>query len=78
MIGQPDNADRWKMIEAEQSALLDEREVQIAPAELLSVIHDSQIKAVMLDVRDERHYNQFHIHGARRLRQERSSNRRVS
>ena len=31
VIGQPDNADRWKMIEAEQIALLDEREVQISP-----------------------------------------------
>jgi len=67
VIGQPGNAERWKMIEAEQTALLDERAVQIAPAELLSVIHDSRIKAVMLDVRDERHFNQFHILGARRL-----------
>jgi rhodanese-related sulfurtransferase len=66
-VGQPDNADRWKMIEAEQTAVLDGREVQISPAELLGLIHDAQIKAVMLDVRDERFYNQFHIHGARRL-----------
>jgi len=70
VLGQPDNDDRWKMIEAEQTALLDGREVQISPAELLSVIHDSRIKAVMLDVRDEQHYNQFHIHGARQLPRE--------
>ena len=70
VIGQPSNADRWRMIEAEQMALLDGREVQVSPAELLSVIHDSRIKTVMLDVRDERHYNQFHIHGARRLAQD--------
>jgi rhodanese-related sulfurtransferase len=69
VLGQPDNTDRWKMIEAEQTALLDGREVQISPAELLSVIHDSRIKAVVLDVRAERHYNQFHLHGARRLPQ---------
>jgi rhodanese-related sulfurtransferase len=67
VVGQPDNADRWRMIEAEQSALLDQRAVQIEPAELLSLIHDSQIKAVLIDVRDERHYNQFHIYGARRM-----------
>jgi rhodanese-related sulfurtransferase/uncharacterized membrane protein YedE/YeeE len=67
LIGQPDTQDRWRMIEAEQSALLDERAVQIEPAELLSVIHDSRIKAVLLDVRDERYYNQFHIQGARHL-----------
>jgi len=66
-LGQPSNADRWKMIEAEQTALLDGREVQVSPAELLSVIHDSRIKTVMLDVRDERYFNQFHIHGAQRL-----------
>jgi len=70
VLGQPDNADRWNLIEAEQTALLDGREVQVSPAELLSVIHDPLIKAVMLDVRDERHFNQFHIHGARRLPQE--------
>jgi rhodanese-related sulfurtransferase len=67
LIGQPDNDDRWRWIEDQQQALLDERAVQIEPAELLSVIHDSRIKAVLLDVRDERHYNQFHIRGAQRL-----------
>jgi len=67
VIGQPDNNYRWNIIEAEQVAMLDERAVQIEPAELLSVIHDAQIKAVLLDVRDEQHYNQFHIHGAKRL-----------
>ena len=55
------------MIQEEQMVLLDEREVQVSPAELLSLIHDVQIKAVLLDVRDERYFNQFHIHGARRL-----------
>jgi rhodanese-related sulfurtransferase len=65
LIGQPTNADRWDMIEAEQGALLEQRSVQIEPAELLSLVHDSRIKAVMIDVRDERHYNQFHIHDAR-------------
>jgi len=70
VIGQPDNADRWRIIEAEQTALLDERAVQIEPAELLSVIHDSRIKAILLDVREERYYNQFHIQGARHLPQD--------
>jgi len=67
VIGQPDNEDRWHVIEAEQTALLDARAVQILPAELLSLIHDDRIKVVMLDVRDERFYNQFHIEGARHL-----------
>ena len=61
MLGQPSNTYRWKMIEAEQEVQLDERAVQIAPAELLSIMEDVKIKAVLLDVRDERYYNQFHI-----------------
>ena len=65
VIGQPTNADRWRMIEAEQNALLEQRAVQIEPAELLSLVNDSRLKVVMIDVRDERHFNQFHIHDAR-------------
>ena len=67
VIGQPDTEDRWRMIEAEQTALLDERAVQIEPAELLGLINDTRIKAILLDVRDERYFNQFHIQGARHL-----------
>jgi rhodanese-related sulfurtransferase/uncharacterized membrane protein YedE/YeeE len=66
-IGQPRNPDRWEVIAEEKTAQLDRREVQIQPAELLSLIHDAMIKVVLLDVREERHYNQFHIQGARRL-----------
>jgi rhodanese-related sulfurtransferase len=67
IIGQPGNSDRWRLMETEKTAMLDERAVQIEPAELLSLMHDSKIKTVVLDVRDERHFNQFHIHGALRL-----------
>jgi len=67
VIGQPDNDRRWERIRVEKTAQLDGREVQIAPAELLSLIHDSRIKAVLLDVREERHFNQFHIQGAKHL-----------
>ncbi len=49
--------------------------MQIEPAELLSLIHDSRIKAVLLDVRDERYYNQFHIQGARHLPADRGRRR---
>jgi rhodanese-related sulfurtransferase len=67
VIGQPQTEDRWKNIEAEKTVQLDEREVQIAPAELLSLSDDVKVKTVLLDVREERYYNQFHIQGARRL-----------
>ncbi len=67
IIGQPDNADRWKAIEAEQTVKLDDRAVYVSPAELLSVLNDVKLKPVLIDVRAERDYNQFHIEGARHL-----------
>jgi rhodanese-related sulfurtransferase len=64
IIGQPSNEDRWQTIAAESQAKLDNREVQIAPAELLNYMNDSKIKILPLDVRDERFFNQFHIRDA--------------
>ncbi len=64
VIGQPTNEDRWQSIAAENQAKLDQRLVQIAPAELLKYMHDSKIKVIPLDVRDERFYNQFHLQSA--------------
>jgi len=64
IIGQPTNADRWQKIATESQSKLDQRLVQIAPAELLKYMNDSKIKVVPLDVRDEHHYNQFHLRGA--------------
>jgi len=64
VMGQPGNADRWEKIAVENQAKLDDRLVQIAPAELLKSMNDSKIKIIPLDVRDERFYNQFHLRGA--------------
>ena len=64
VIGQPSNADRWDAVAAEAQVKLDQRQVQIAPAELLKYMNDSKIKVIPLDVRDERYFNQFHIRGA--------------
>jgi rhodanese-related sulfurtransferase len=60
-IGQPTNADRWNWIAEEQQARLDNREVQIVPEELLHTMHDSKLNLVMLDVREEKDYNLFHL-----------------
>jgi rhodanese-related sulfurtransferase len=65
IVGQPTNADRWASISPEKEALLADREVQIHPGELLDILHDRQLKIVMLDVRDEVDYNLFHILDAR-------------
>jgi len=64
VIGQPSNEDRWQAVAAQSQAKLDQREVQIAPAELLQYMNDSKIKVIPLDVRDESYYNQFHLRGA--------------
>ncbi len=64
-VGQPDNQDRWNKIETEAQAKLDSRAIQISPAELLNLMNDSKLKPILLDVRDESDYNQFHIHGSR-------------
>ena len=64
VLGQPSNEDRWQAISAENQVKLDQREVQIAPAELLTYMNDSKIKLIPLDVRDERNFNQFHLRGA--------------
>ena len=67
LIGQPSIADRWQRVEPEKQALLDNREVQIDPAELRDIYYNSKINLVMLDVRDEADYNLFHINGAQRV-----------
>ncbi len=60
-VGQPTNADRWNWIAEERQAQLDNREVQIVPEELLHTMHDSKLNLVMLDVREEKDYNLFHL-----------------
>ncbi|MCA9971362.1 MAG: YeeE/YedE family protein [Anaerolineales bacterium] len=67
VIGQPTTADRWTRIAPEKEALLAERAVQIHPGELLDLSHDTAIKVVMLDVRDEADYNLFHILDSRHV-----------
>lgn len=64
-IGQPNNADRWQALADVMQPKLDNRQVQISPAELYSLLEDTKLKPVLIDVRDEIDYNQFHIHGSR-------------
>ncbi|MFN2278462.1 MAG: YeeE/YedE thiosulfate transporter family protein, partial [Candidatus Promineifilaceae bacterium] len=61
LIGQPTMLDRWARIADEKDLVLEERQVQIHPGELLEKLHDTQLKVIMLDVRDEVDYNLFHI-----------------
>jgi rhodanese-related sulfurtransferase len=64
MIGQPTSLDKWQHMAGQKQPLLDNREVQIHPAELLDYIDNDQVDVVMLDVRNESDYNLFHIQDA--------------
>lgn len=66
-IGQPTIDDRWTAVAAEKAPELANREVQIHPGELLDSLHDTQLRVIMLDVRDEVDYNLFHILDARHV-----------
>lgn len=61
IIGQPSTEDRWNKLAATEGVRLDNREVQIHPGELLSVIHDNGLNIILLDVRSEADYNLFHL-----------------
>jgi hypothetical protein len=67
LIGQPTVEDRWERISAEKEARLQNREVQIHPGELLDLMHNDQLKLIILDMRSEVDYNLFHIVDSRRV-----------
>jgi rhodanese-related sulfurtransferase len=70
VIGQPTSAEKWSRLAPTKELALAARDVQIHPGELLATRADDAINLVMLDVRSEADYNQFHIRGARHLPQE--------
>jgi rhodanese-related sulfurtransferase len=61
LIGQPTRADRWNRIAAESEAAIASREVQAHPGEVLEMMHDDRLNAIVLDVRNEADYNAFHL-----------------
>ncbi|MEA2024234.1 MAG: YeeE/YedE thiosulfate transporter family protein [Actinomycetota bacterium] len=67
VIGDPTTNDYWDAIAAEEQPRLDNREVQIHPGELLELMHDGYKNLILLDVRDERDYNQFHLRAAHQV-----------
>jgi rhodanese-related sulfurtransferase len=67
VIGAPTTEQKYARIASTKDAALASREVQIHPGELLTSIADNTLKVVVLDVRPEAEYNQFHIAGARNV-----------
>ncbi|MEA3502795.1 MAG: YeeE/YedE thiosulfate transporter family protein, partial [Actinomycetota bacterium] len=58
VIGDPTTEDYWDAVAAEEQPRLDNREVQIHPGELLELMHDGYKNLILLDIRDQRDYNQ--------------------
>ena len=67
IMGQPTVAEKWDRIADEAGPMLEKREVQIEPAELLDFIANDLVQVALLDVRDEGDFNLFHLRDARRV-----------
>ncbi|MCL1693989.1 MAG: YeeE/YedE family protein [Actinomycetia bacterium] len=67
IIGDPTTEDYWDAAAGEEQPRLDDREVQIHPGELLELMNDSFKNLIMVDVRDQRDYNQFHLRAAQQV-----------
>jgi len=63
-IGDTTVDDKWNRVAAVKETLLEQREVQIHPGELLETIGNDSLKTIVLDVRPQNEYNLFHIAGS--------------
>lgn len=67
LVGEPTEEQRWQRVADVQGPRLEQRLVQIHPAELRSLYYNPQVKLVMLDLRSEVDYNLYHLNGAKRV-----------
>ena len=65
--GQPTPAQKWHFMSSELAPRLTERRVQIEPAELAELMRNDYIDLQIIDVRNERDWNLFHLWGAERI-----------
>jgi len=61
LVPQPGLSDRLVRLGPELDRTLSRREVQIDPAELVDLMHNNQVRLMLLDVRDEADFNLFHL-----------------
>jgi len=64
LIGQPTHDDRLISKADEMDLKLSLSLVQVSPDELLDTLWDDKLKTILLDVRDEHDFNQFHLRDA--------------
>jgi rhodanese-related sulfurtransferase/uncharacterized membrane protein (DUF485 family) len=67
LIGQPTSESKWSQMAATKQPMLENRDVQIHPGELLKVMADDALRVVLIDVRPENEFNLFHIRGAQNV-----------
>lgn len=65
--GEPTLEDEVRRLAPELDRRLAAREVHVDPGELLSLMHDNRVRLAILDLRDERDWNLFHLVDARRI-----------
>lgn len=65
--GQPTPGEKWEFLAPELELRLTERQVQIDPAELAELMRNNYIDLQLIDVREERDWNLFHLWGAQRI-----------
>jgi len=63
-VGQPTLADNWEK-NTEKQAMLAEGKAFVPAEEMNQAIYDPLINPILIDVRDERDYNLYHLEGAR-------------
>ena len=66
-MGQPSPGKLWEFMAKDKAPLLENREVQIDRGELIQIASNWTYKLLILDVRNERDYNLFHLLDSRRV-----------
>ena len=66
-IGQPGLDEKLARQDASLEETLAAREIQLDPGEVVELMHNNQVRLVLLDVRSEADYNLFHLLDARHV-----------
>ena len=66
-IGQPGLDEKLARQNASLEETLAAREIQLDPGEVVELMHNNQVRLVLLDVRSEADYNLFHLLDARHV-----------
>lgn len=71
IIGDPTLAEELKAAEPELAKILAARSHHVDPWEVYEASHNNRMKLLLLDLRETRDFNLFHLYGAKRITAER-------